>query len=154
MLIESLIFVAILSGKKSKQFYRMNGVCVLTLIVRAKSVARADCVQRSFFPRLLICNRQIVYGSYFGVYGSTCWLFVHKDIILAFPRSWPLSWNLDCQGWSLGSGVQLYLTNRHTVRRDENLYIGNKYELTFFMQLFVEINIVHSSKWLAVKNKV
>ena len=29
-------------------------------------------------------NREIVCGSYFGVYGSTCWLYGLKDVILSF----------------------------------------------------------------------
>ena len=50
----------------------MNGVRVSKVIVSAKRTAHVDNVQRSFFSRLAICNRQVMCGSYFGVYGSTC----------------------------------------------------------------------------------
>ena len=75
-----LLFV---SGKK--QFYRIYGVRVLTIIVSAKRAARVDRAQCSFLRDgsvskheselfyLHICNRQIVCGSYIGVgYNLIC----------------------------------------------------------------------------------
>ena len=65
------------SYQVKNQFHRMNGVLVFTVVDSAKSV---DRVRRSFvidmslskiqtnFYLLSICDRQIVYWSYFCVY--------------------------------------------------------------------------------------
>ena len=58
----SLLFV---SGEK--QFSCMNVVRVSTVIVSSKPAASVDCIRRSIFFRLPICDRQIVCGPYFGV---------------------------------------------------------------------------------------